>query len=347
MIVAAVVPGLTESRRFDAACSSRDWRSSTRRWMRVSTRWTEDGGNSRVHRARDAASHLEPKTRGCKARAPRLAWRAAEVIPEHVVVAIAASTGLEMRPRTRVLAKSGFLPCVSQCYRVAGCPYLFPRTMKIQKLFHVLVVTGASSTVGLAACSSSNSSNPSGPGGAGGTASTASTAQTGGTAGTSSSASAGAAFAGSASGGSSGTAAVGGVSGIAGGNAGTAGAAGSNAGGVSSGGAGGAASGAAGAGAGSGGSVNGGGGAGGGASTAGAAGSVSPAGGAGAGGASASGGSSGSADACEAKCAPDACNGAYTNCGGCCCWLSPTDSGYCADDPGCPADELCCVGRGR
>jgi hypothetical protein len=65
----------------------------------------------------------------------------------------------------------------------------------------------------------------------------------------------------------------------------------------------------------------------------------------GSGGSSSAGeGGSGGGDACEAECGPNATNPAWTDCGGCCCWLAPGATGL--GVPIC-GEEPCCEGRGR
>src|SRR5689334_17331636 len=160
--------------------------------------------------------------------------------------------------------------------------------MKVEKLFQVLVVAGASSTVGLGlgGCGDDDETPPAGTGG---------TSGTGG-----SKASGGASSSGGAT--SSGGAASSGGSKATGGAA--------SGGAVSSGGA--------------------------------------SSGGASASGGASSGGSNNPPDAgsCDEKCGPNAANEDWTDCGGCCCWLAPGASGAGPTD-GCPAEELCCIGRGR
>ncbi len=180
--------------------------------------------------------------------------------------------------------------------------------MKISKLFQVLVVTGASSTVGLAACSSSDDSS-----GSGGSPSS-------GTAGATSNGSAGAPASGTAGAPASGTAGA-----PASGTAGTTSSAGAPA------------TGGGGGGAGTGGAPASGGG-----------GTISTGGSgtAGSGTAGASGGSAGGADMCAAECGPSECGNGFIDCGGCCCWITAPSMGICQHDVGCPAGTPCCVGRG-
>jgi hypothetical protein len=170
--------------------------------------------------------------------------------------------------------------------------------MRVEKLFQVLVVSGASATVGLFGCGDDTEGGNGPTGGSGGAG--GSGAAAGGDGGASTTGGAGGA---SATGGSTAT----GGAGAAGGEGGSGGA------------------GAAGGDGGSGG--------------------AGAAGGSGGTGGSVSGDAGADADACEAICEPNETSGAWTDCGGCCCWLAagetaPVGVPICGEEP-------CCAGRGR